>query len=399
MERRARILILLENEPYPYDTRVAQIARALAGAGHSVTVAAPAGLDLTAPEEVLDGVRVLRFPALPEAAGAAGYLREYGAALRRLRALAERVEREDPPDLVIACNPPDFLLLAARRSIRRGARVIFDHHDLAPELFEEKFGRRGLFHRALLAAERWTFHKADVVLSTNEAYAEIARTRGDVPADRVVVVRNAPDPDRIRPVEPDPALRGGRAHLVAWVGRISTQEGLGAVLDAADELRRRGRDDVTFALVGPGDAREDLIAETARRGLGDRVSLPGRVDADGVRRYVCTASVCLSVDPPGPLNDRSTMIKVLEYMTLGRPVIQTPLEQMKRLCGDATAYARPSDAGDLADRVEELLDDPAKAGALGERARRRIDELGLTWPDQIGPLLQGVQTALASSRS
>jgi glycosyltransferase involved in cell wall biosynthesis len=397
MEGAARILILLENEPYPYDTRVSQIARALVRAGYEVTVASPAALTFTAPEDVLDGVRVLRFRIPQEATGQVGYVREYALALRGLRAIVRRLERESPPDLVIACNPPDFLLLAARAAARRGARFAFDHHDLAPELFESKFGRRGLLHRALLAAERWSFRRADVVLSTNEAYAEIARERGGVPAERVFIVRNAPDPARIHPVEPDPSLRRGRAHLVTWIGRISVQEGLEGVVAAADELRRRGRDDVAFALVGPGDTRDQVVAETRRRGLEDMVALPGRVDAEGVRRYVCTASVCLSVDPHGPLNDRSTMIKVLEYMALGKPVIQTPLAEMVRLCGDATAFTRPGDPIDLADRIEELVDDPQRAAELGERARRHIEANGLTWPDQVPRLLQGVQAALASS--
>jgi glycosyltransferase involved in cell wall biosynthesis len=274
---------------------------------------------------------------------------------------------------------------------------MFDHHDLSPELFEEKFGKRGALHRGLLAAERRTFRRADVVLSSNDSYAEIARTRGGVPDERVFVVRNGPDPERIRPVEPVPELLRGRRHLVTWVGRMSIQEGLENAVGAAEELRRRGREDVSFALVGPGDARDGLIELVESRGLDDIVALPGRVDDEGVCRYVSTASVCISVDSPGPLNDRSTMIKVLEYMSLGRPVVQTPLPEMVRLCGDATAYARPDDPIDLADRIEELLDDPAKAADLGERARRHIAENGLTWPDQVPRLLTAVQSALAFS--
>lgn len=387
-------MILLENEPYPYDRRVAQIAAALTAAGYEVTVASPAGLSFTAPEEVLDGVRVLRFPPLPEGGGPLAYLREYVVAFARLRALARRLEREQPPDVVIACNPPDFLLHTARRSARRGAKLVFDHHDLSPELFESKFGRRGAFHRLLLAVERSAFRKADVVMSTNESYAEIARTRGGVPAERVFVVRNGPDPGRVYAVEPDQSLRRGREHLVVWVGRMSVQEGLETVLDAAEELvRQRGRRDIAFALVGPGDARAGLTADVQRRGLAASIDLPGRVDDDGVRRYVSTASICLSVDPPSPLNDRSTMIKVLEYMAMGQAVIQTPLPEMVRLCADATAFVRPGDAAELADRIEELLDEPRLRKDLGARARRQIAEGGLSWPDQIPELLRALTCA------
>ena len=398
MDGASRILILLENEGYPLDRRVSQIAGTLVAAGYDVTVAAPR-LDSAAAEEEIDGVRVLRFPAPPQGTSAPAFLREYAVSLRGLRAIARRIERERPPDVVISANPPDFLFLAARAAARRGARLIFDHHDLAPELFEEKFGRRGIFHRALLMAERWSFRKADVVLSTNDSYADVARERGGVPAERTFVVRNAPDPDRIRAVDPDPQLRRGRPHLVAWVGRMSVQEGLETAVAAAEELRRRGRDDVSFVFVGSGSALDGLIGDVSRRGLDDMVAFPGEVEHAAVSRYLSTASICLNVDPHGPLNDRSTMIKVLEYMALGRPVVQTPLEEMVRLCGDATSYARPDDPIDFADRIEELLDDPVKAAALGDRARRRIVEKGLTWPDQVPHLLTAVQTALATSRN
>ena len=397
MDRAARILILLENEGYPLDRRVSQIAVTLARNGYEVTVAAPR-LDAAAAEEEIDGVNVLRFPAPPQGTSAPAFLREYLMSLRGLRSIARRVERERPPDLVISANPPDFLFLAARSAARRGARLIFDHHDLAPELFEEKFGRRGIFHRALLMAERWSFRKADVVLSTNDSYADVARVRGGVPPDRIFVVRNAPDPDRIRAVDPDPRLRRGRKHLVAWVGRMSTQEGLETAVGAAAELRRRGRDDVSFVLVGSGSALDGLVEDVRKRGLDDVVAFPGQVEHAAVSRYVSTASICLNVDPHGPLNDRSTMIKVLEYMALGRPIVQTPLEEMVRLCGDATSYARPGDPIDFADRIEELIDDPAKAAVLGDRAQSRIAELGLTWPDQVPRLLTAVQTALGTSR-
>lgn len=385
------MLILLENEPYPYDRRVSQEATALVSAGYRVTVAAPAAGASAPGDEMHDGVRVLLFPRPPAGHRPLSYVLEYVAALRGLRRIARRLEREDPPDVVIACNPPDFLFAAAAPARRRGARLVFDHHDLSPELFEQKFGRRGWLHRALLATERYAFRRADAVLSTNDSYAELARQRGGMPADRVFVVRNGPDPRRIRPVAPRPELRLGRERLVLWLGRMSTQDGADQVVDVAGMVAAR-RNDVAFAVVGPGDARAKLWAEVQARGLADRVAMPGPVDDDLVRAYLSTADVCLSLDPAGPLNDRSTMIKVLEYMAAGRPVIQSPLPEMRRLCGDATRWADGAPAA--ADAVVAVLDDPAEARRLGEAARARIDG-GLWWPDQVPALLGAVRAALA----
>lgn len=371
-----------------------QEAEALVGAGHRVTVVSPTGADHDSPDELLAGVRAVRFPAPPEGGGAAGYLKEYAVALRRMRAAMRRALGGRTPDLVICANPPDFLVLLALGAARRGARIVFDHHDLSPELFEAKFGRRGPFHRVLLAAERFAFRRADVVLSSNDSYARIARERGGVPPERVFVVRNGPDPARLFPVDPDPELRRGRRHLVLWLGRMSEQEGLGVVVDAAERL---ARDDVTFALVGPGDARARIQAEVERRGLAGMFDLPGPVGDDGVRAYLSTADVCLSVDPSSEMNERSTMIKVLEYMAMGRPVVQFPLEEMRLVCGDATVYAREGDAADLAARIGELLNDPERRGALGAAARERIAESFL-WPQQVPRLIEAVETALAAKR-
>jgi glycosyltransferase involved in cell wall biosynthesis len=391
----AHVLILLENEPYPYDRRVSQEARALTDAGFRVTVAAPTGGGSTEPDEDDNGVRVLRFRAPPEGSGPRAYVREYAAALRGLGGIARRLEREDPPDIVMACNPPDFLLAVAEPARHRGARLVFDHHDLSPELFEEKFGRRGTFHRLLLAAERYAFCRADVVLSTNDSYGEIARGRGGVAPGRVFVVRNGPDPGRIHPVPPRPELLRGRAHLVLWLGRMSTQENLDQLVDVAAILAQRGRDDIAFAAVGPGDARNALLADVRARGLDDRFELPGRVDDDLVRAYLSTADVCVSLERSSPMNDRSTMIKVLEYMAAGRPVVQSPLAEMQRICGDATAWA--SGAASMADEIAGLLDNPGEARRLGAAARARI-EGGLLWPDQAPRLVEAMHTALASPR-
>jgi glycosyltransferase involved in cell wall biosynthesis len=393
------VIIGLENEPYPYDRRVRQEAEALVAAGYDVTVCGPTGFGYDAAEEEIDGVRVLRCAAPPEGSGALGYLREYLVALPRLWMLMRRAARERPADAVVVCCPPDAMVLPALPLRRRGAALIFDHHDLSPELFEAKFGRRGPLHEALLRLERFALRAADVVIATNDSYAAVARERCGVDPGRVFVVRNAPDPARIHPVEPDPALRDGHEHLVCWVGVMSAQEGLGVLIDAADVLvRGHGRTDVGFVLVGPGDARRALEDAARARGLDGAVRFTGPVGDDLLRRYMATADVCVSVDEPTPMNELSTMTKVVEYMTMGRPVVQFPLLETGRTCGDATAYARAGDPVDLARRIEELLDDRALAQALGAAARD-CATASLLWPQQAPVLLDAVATALRLRRS
>jgi glycosyltransferase involved in cell wall biosynthesis len=390
-----RVLILIENQPYPGDRRVHMEAVALQQAGYEVTVVAPTGVRSPNCETVLDGVRVIPFPAPPAGGGALGYAREYGVAMARIAAVLRRLRREPPFSAVIACNPPDTLLHLARPFRRRGAGLIFDYHDPAPELFEAMFDRRGPLHRVLLGLERAAFRTADVVMTVNDSCADLVRERGGVADKRVHVVRNCPDPGRFFPSAPVPSLRCGREHLVLWLGHIARKEGLDLLIEAADELvNRRGRSDVAFAIVGPGTVRDELAEAAHARGLRDVVHLPGEADDGRLREYIATADVCVSVDPRNELNDRSLMIKVLEYMIMGKAVVQFPLLEMQRTCGDATAYARDADPIDLADQIAGLLDDGERRAALEQRAAERARG-SLTWSHEVPTLLRAVDQGIA----
>lgn len=385
-------MILVENEPYPLDRRVRQEALALIEAGYEVTVVSPNAPEIPELDTWVDGVHVLRFPAPREGGGAFGYAREYALAFLRMRRVLRRL-RNERFTAVVACNPPDFLIHLARPFARRGAGLLFDLHDPSPELFHAMFQRRGLIYRALVALERWAERTADVVMTVNEPCAELVRGRGRVPGDRVFVLVTCPDPRSFFPVEPQPELRRGKQHLVLWYGSMSRKENLPLLVDAAEELvTRQGRSDIGFALVGLGDVRDELRADIDRRGLGDSVFLPGLADDSMLREWLATADICVSLDGHSPMNDRSLMVKVLEYMSVGRAVIQFPLEEMRRVCGDATVYAENGDASDLASKLRELIDDPERRSSLGEAARRRVQD-GLTWPDQVPTLLKAVVRA------
>ena len=397
-DRKRHVLILRQSEPYPYGW-VRQEAQALAEGGFDVTVICPTGFDNQAADESIDGVRALRYPAPPGGTGVLGYAREFVVAMARMAKLVRQVWNTAQVDAVVLSTPPDFLILFALPFRRRGAGIVFDQRDPGPELFEAKFGRRGLIYRALVAMERLAFQQADVAMPHNESCAEIARDRGGVPQDQIFVVGVGPDPRRVFPVDPRSELRRGYDHLVLWIGAMSRQESLGHLIEAADQLvHRHGRRDVAFSLVGPGDEREALQAEVRRRGLDGIVDLPGVVtDDDLFRAYISTADVCLSVDERNDMNDKSTMMKVLEYMAMGRPVVQFPLIEMERICGDTTVYARNADAADLADKIAELLGDPDRRRRLGDAARRRVLD-GQMWPDQIPVLLAAVNAAIESAQ-
>jgi glycosyltransferase involved in cell wall biosynthesis len=365
--------MVVENMSVPADRRVWLEARALVRAGYQVTVICPAGTDRDRePSAVIDGVAIHRFELLEAGGGPLSYLREYGTALYRIGRLARKVDRERHVDVVHLCNPPDVLFLAVRPLVRRGARVVFDHHDLVPELYEARFGRRGgLFYKVAGFFERRTFRMADIVISPNESYREIAVSRGRKRPEDVFVVRIAPDSAVFAPVPSDPSLRDGASHLIAYAGTIGPQDGVDHALRAL-ELLARDRRDWRAVFAGRGDWRDEAIALATRLGLSDRVAFPGHLGDGPLIRLLSSADVCIAPEPSNGLNESSTMIKVVEYMALGRPIVAYDIRETRFSAGEAALYATPNDPAALASCIERLLDDEALRASMGAEGRRRI---------------------------
>jgi glycosyltransferase involved in cell wall biosynthesis len=325
-------------------------------------------------------VRILRYPLRPAAGGPLGYLREYALALWHTFRLAIEVRREGPIDVVHACNPPDLLFLIALALRPGGTRFVFDHHDLVPELFLSRFPKRGrALYRLTMLVERLTFAVADAVISTNESYRRVAIERGKMAADRVTVVRSAPDLSRFVPLPQDPNLRRGREHLVAYLGVMGPQDGVDYALRALQQLRdKHGRNDIHCIFMGAGDAFDDMVALSEDLGLSAMVEFTGRVPDEFVQRCLSTADVCLSPDPFNPLNDVSTMNKVVEYMAMGAPIVSFDLTEARVSAGDAAVYVPANDEGAFAQAIDALLDDPDRRHRMGKSGRDRVEQ-ELSW--------------------
>jgi glycosyltransferase involved in cell wall biosynthesis len=387
-----RALILVENLSVPFDRRVWQECTTLRDAGWTVHVICPQGEKRdTEPEAEIDGIRIHRYPLRAATGGPAGYLREYGSALWHTARLARKV---GPVDVVHACNPPDLLFLPALWLKRRGARFVFDQHDLVPELYLSRFDRgEDLLYRAVCALERRTYRAADIVLATNESYRDVAMRRGGRRPEDVFVVRSAPAIERFQPVPPEPELKRGKPHLLCYLGVMGPQDGVDYALRALAKLRDEfGRTDWHAVFVGAGDAFDAMVELSRQLGLSEQVQFTGRVpDADLVR-YLSTADVCLSPDPRNPLNDVSTMNKVLEYMAMGRPIVSFDLKEARVSAGDAAVYAPANDEAEFAKLITLLLDDPEKRAEMGEIGQERVSG-PLSWRNSQASLLAAYAAA------
>jgi glycosyltransferase involved in cell wall biosynthesis len=393
-------LLLVENLSVPTDRRVWLECQSLRDAGWDVVAVCPKGRDRDRRDhERLEGVEIHRFDLRHAVSGPAGYVREYGSAMRSMLRTIRRLARTRHFDVVHGCNPPDGLLLAALPLRARGAAFVFDHHDLVPELYASRFGeRRTPLGRATLLVERLSFALADVVLSPNESYRRVALERGRKPPARVFVVRNAPDLERFRPGEPDLALKRGKEHLLAYVGVLGPQDGGDVAIRALERLARR-RSDWHAVFAGDGDGLASLRRLTSDLGLDEQVEFVGWVGDREIEAILSTADVCLSPEPLTPLNQASTMIKVAEYMAMERPVVAFELPETRYTAADAAAYAPTNDESAFADRIDELLDDPSRRVQMGRSGRARL-EGGLSWRHSEQVLLEAYDCAfeVASSR-
>ena len=357
--RQPGILIIVENLTVPLDRRVWQEACALRDAGYTVSVVCPKGGKYTAPYELLDGVHLFRHPLPIEARGSLGYVAEYSSALFFEFVLSVKAYFKVGFDVVQACNPPDLLfVIGGFWKYLFGKPFVFDHHDINPELYEAKFGRRGAWHRLLGFLERQTFRVADVAIATNETFRDIATGRGGMAKDRVFIVRSVPDTSRFRRVEPNPSLKKGRKHLVGFVGIMGSQDGVDIIVEAMHAIvHEQGRSDVQALIVGTGTELQYLEKLSADRGLTDFITFPGFQSGHTLLTAMSTFDIGIIPDPKNVYNDKISMNKVFEYMTLGIPFVQFDLIEGRKMAGDAALYAGNNCPRSLAMRMLTLLDD------------------------------------------
>jgi glycosyltransferase involved in cell wall biosynthesis len=391
--RQRSVLLLVENCSVPFDRRVWQEAEALRDAGYNVCIVSPREPGQTA-WELLDGIEVYRHPALPDASGPIGYALEYSIAIFWETLFVWRVFFRSGFDVVHVSNPPDILFLVVGLfKVIFSKKIIFDHHDLCPELYEAKFGRKGLPFLMLSRLERWSISSADIVISTNESYRRLAIERGGKDPSRVFVVRNGPDLERLHPLDPVPELKHGRSYLVGYVGVIGVQEGLHHLIRAAafivHDCHRR---DIHFAVIGSGSHLDSNRRLAEFLDVDDYFTFTGRVSDQVLLEYLSTADLCVGPDDYNSLNDKSTMIKIMEYMAIEKPIVQFALTEGRITAGDASLYARPGDDVDFARKIVNLLDDPVRRAAMGKYGRKRV-ERALAWSHQ-APILLAAYDAL-----
>ena len=372
--------MLVENNSFPFDRRMRHLATALQEAGNEVRVICPKGEGIDQKTcEIFQGIKVYRYPMLWQASGGLGYALEYSWALFCMTVLSLFVWMRDGFDIIHSANPPDLFFLLAWPFKLLGKKYVYDQHDLCPELYESKFERRDRIHTALLFLERQSFRAADLVISTNQSYRDIARSRGGVSDERSAIVRNGVDLNQFYRASSRPELKEGFKYLAVYLGVMGKQDGVDRLVHVAHHIVNTcKRDDVLFVMIGKGECWNQLQELSRELDVQGVMRFVGRIPDDLLLAYLSTADVCLAPDPPDEMNQLSTMTKIMEYMACENPIVSFDLVETRRSAAEAAVYVEKDDPKLFAYALSDLLNDPARREQMGRIGlERSIHLVGL----------------------
>lgn len=397
MVKSGHILFIVENNSVPFDRRVWHEACSARDFGYDVSVICPADKRSYDKRRLIEGIRIYRHPSPIEGLNRWAMLFEYLNAFVWESLLALRLFLTRPFSVIHGANPPDHVFLIALPFKLAGVKFVFDHHDLTPETYVAKYGRKSIVYRILIWIERLSFKVADVVIATNESYKKVALERGGKSEADVVVVRNGPDVSSVPSLIPRSEILGGFRYLIGYVGVIGKQDGLENLLAVADYIvNKRQRHDVKFAVAGAGPNLKNLIRETKAMGLEEQVQFFGYVSEEFLLEILTASDICINPEFRNEFTDRSTMIKIMEYMALKKPIIQFSTTEGEFSAGDAAISVKENDTRQFAEAILALLADPARRARMGEVGRERVDKQ-LSWPIQAKNLERVYDRIIAGS--
>lgn len=382
-------VIVVENLPVPRDHRVWLIATTLKSNGYEVTVISPS--DDRAPAGVYrrEGIVMIRHK-LYQAKNWLGYAWEYSEALFKERAILKKVYAKKPFQTIHVCDPPDLLYLLAKPYQKKGVKLIFDHHDLSPELilakknaasYEELGFLFKLFYKLLLHFERKSVESADLVLATNASYQSIEFARDGLAQEKSFVVRSGL---RREELIQNREANNSKVLRLVYIGVMARQDGVDILLKALAILKEK-QPNVSLQLLGDGPEFENLKALSKKLKLEKETEFLGFVQKARAKEILKESDIGVTPDPKTPMNDNSTMLKTLDYMAAGLPQVMFDLKEHRATCKDAALYVEPSKPEALAEGILKLINDRTLMESLSQRSLARSQELA--WEGDGEPLL------------
>lgn len=393
-----KILMITESN-LPGDPRVRQEAQLLSENGHQVSIICIKGTNQTF-YEVLDKVKIYRVPKITVfkegkqitqtsnsssdekqkslLMGVLGYGIEYIYFTVVSLFVSLWILLKDNFDVVHTHNPPDSLFVIGLFYKLFNKKYIFDHHDLSPELFIEKYNiNKPLIHNILKKFEILSCKIADVIITTNESYKQIEIERAKVHPEKIFIVRNGPKLDKMKRVNSNNGFKADGAKIMCFMGAINKQDGVeNLIVILARLVFKYGIKNIKLMILGDGDY-EDYIKEFAKElSVEEHVIFCGYIrDIDELNRYMSAADIFVDAAFKTNYNDHSTFIKHMEYMVFGKPIFTFDLKESKFSLGDAGIYVENNDTDLYAQKVAALIKNGYNEHEIEKVAKERISRL------------------------
>jgi glycosyltransferase involved in cell wall biosynthesis len=368
--------LMIAYTTYMHDGRVKRHAEALAERGDLVDVICLA----TDQQPITNGVNVIGLP-MPRYRGASksAYLRSYTRFFSMAARLAARMSMKQRYDVVIVCTMPDAVIVCAILPKFLGSKVVLDVHDTMPELYRDKFGgaRGRAGAKLLMLEERLSSWWADRVLAVHDLHRDRLQKAG-VPASKIHVVMNSPD-TRIFDLHKNGDAPPNQFTLICH-GTVTQRLGLDLAIAAVATLRSE-IPELRLKVIGEGDRLAESRTLVDRLGLGSQVDFMDLVPVEKLPALLVKADVGLVPYRPSSATHLMLPVKLLDYATLGIPIIAARLRTVEYYFGDgAVELFEPGSVADLVRAIRLLYNDPDLRTRLADRARHALD--ALNWQNQ-----------------
>ncbi len=365
------VLLIVQNNSFPFDRRVYKEALSLKNNGFNVFVICPKSEKENKSFETIDGIEVYRYKDLPASGGKLSYILEYFNSISKIFFKSIKLIFTKKIDAVHVANPPDFFWPLAKFVRLFGVKFIYDQHDLAPEVAKIKF-QSNFFHKLLLLNEKLTVKNADGIIVVNNSFKQRLIERYKIDKNLCEIVYNGP-PEHFD-AKPNEQLisKYQNYKVVLYIGLMAASDNINIIIEAAKKIVfEQNRKNIKFLLVGDGYARASLENLTKQYNLTEYVEFLGLVDYERVKEYLYIADVCVAPDTPNGLNEYLTLVKVLEYLKAGKAFVSFDLLETRVIANESGLYA--NDLNDYVEKILYLLDNPDIAEKMGQKGKERIN--------------------------
>ena len=391
------ILFVVENKQIPMDTRVLKEAKALEEEWLDVSIISPNFNKEKQYYKKIDNIEVFQYFSPLEGKSFVGILVEYSLAIFFILFKSIKIYFKKPFHIVHLANPPDFLILIFLPFKLLGVKILFDHHDLSPELFAEKFKKKNFPFKLLHAFEKISYKLADVIITTNKSIKSTCIKRNKVCESKVFIVKNGPDLNEISFSKNKIDFKKGSNYLIGYVGNIDEQDSLEKLVKSVDYMvKKRNFDDFRVLIIGDGTNRLRIEEDIRSKNLQNYFIFHGfEYNRKKLFSLLSCTDICVEPRKESEISNKSTSIKIMEYMAIGKPIIQYDSIEGKISAGKAAIYIQNNNEEIFGDAIISLLKDEKKRKNMGEYGEKRVEKL-LQWNIQKNKLLKIYQNLIYS---